>query len=214
MRLGQAYPQPVALADITALPFARDAFDRILLSEVLEHLPDDVAALRQLGRVLAPGGILALSVPCVTFPFWWDPISVMRSWLGLPPLMQHPWVATIWSHHERLYTPDQLQSVLLAAGFTVEQMVLQTRATVPFAHFIVYSIGKPLLDRGFLPRSWRGYADRRFGADNDGRWWHPFNLVRRFFLLCDAANEAGIDQRGPAVTIVAKARLPQAEAPL
>jgi hypothetical protein len=163
---------------------------------------------------MTPGGILALSVPCARYPFWWDPISRVRTLLGLDPLTNHPWIATIWSNHVRLYTPTQLLGVLEAAGLCVEEIEMQTRATVPFAHFIVYSIGKPLLDRHLLPPSWRGYADRRRGSDNDGRWWHPFNLVRRVFLWIDAANDAGIDQRGPAVTIVAKARKPYADAPL
>jgi len=213
-RLREAQPQPVLLADLAALPFGAATFDRILFSEVLEHIQADDEALHTLYRLLTPGGILAVSVPCAHYPFWWDPISRCREWLGLSPLIDHPWIATIWSNHVRLYTPAQLSELLVSAGFVVEEIELQTRATVPFAHFIVYSIGKPLLDRQLLPERWRAYADRRSGSANDGRWWHPFNLLRRFFLFWDAANQAGIDQRGPAVTIVAKARRPQADAPL
>jgi SAM-dependent methyltransferase len=45
------------------LPFAAHSFDCVIVSEVLEHLHDDDAALRELGRVLRPGGLLAVSVP-------------------------------------------------------------------------------------------------------------------------------------------------------
>lgn len=45
------------------LPFATHAFDCVIISEVLEHLRDDDAALRELSRVLRPGGTLAVSVP-------------------------------------------------------------------------------------------------------------------------------------------------------
>ncbi len=213
-RLREAQPQPVLLADLAALPFEAATFDRILFSEVLEHIYADDEALHTLYRLLSPGGILAISVPCAHYPFWWDPISRIRAVLGMPPLRAHPWIATIWSNHVRLYTPAQLSELLVGAGFVVEEIELQTRATVPFAHFIVYSIGKPLLDRQLLPERWRAYADRRSGSANDGRWWHPFNVVRAVFRLWDLRNDARIDQRGPGVIIFAKARKPQAEAPL
>ena len=51
--------------DGTRLPFPDATFDRIICSEVLEHIPDDVAALRELRRVLKPGGTLAATVPAM-----------------------------------------------------------------------------------------------------------------------------------------------------
>jgi SAM-dependent methyltransferase len=49
--------------DGTMLPFADDTFDHIICSEVMEHIPDDAAAARELARVLKPGGTLAVTVP-------------------------------------------------------------------------------------------------------------------------------------------------------
>ncbi len=49
--------------DIAALPFADDAFDLVICSEVLEHVPDHAAAVSELVRVLKPGGDLVVSVP-------------------------------------------------------------------------------------------------------------------------------------------------------
>ena len=49
--------------DALCLPFADDTFDRIICSEVMEHIPDDAAAARELARVLKPGGTLAVTVP-------------------------------------------------------------------------------------------------------------------------------------------------------
>lgn len=53
--------------DVTRLPFPDGSFDRIIASEILEHIDDDVGALRELVRVLRPGGTFAATVPA-TFP--------------------------------------------------------------------------------------------------------------------------------------------------
>jgi SAM-dependent methyltransferase len=49
--------------DALALPFADGAFDRVIASEVLEHIPDDEQAMAELSRVLRPGGSMAVTVP-------------------------------------------------------------------------------------------------------------------------------------------------------
>lgn len=49
--------------DITQLTFADDSFDFIYCSNVLEHVEDDRAAMGELFRVLAPGGIAVIQVP-------------------------------------------------------------------------------------------------------------------------------------------------------
>ena len=45
------------------LPFDDESFDRVIASEVLEHIHDDEAAFAELARVLRPGGRLAVTVP-------------------------------------------------------------------------------------------------------------------------------------------------------
>ena len=49
--------------DALALPFPDDAFDRVIASEILEHIPDDEQAMHELARVLRPGGTMAITVP-------------------------------------------------------------------------------------------------------------------------------------------------------
>ncbi len=51
------------VGSLTQLPFADKTYDLIICSEVIEHIADDSAAVRELGRVLKPGGTLLLSVP-------------------------------------------------------------------------------------------------------------------------------------------------------
>lgn len=61
--------------DIQALGFADGEFDLVVCNHVLEHVPDDAAAVAELARVTAPGGLAVITVPgdwsrraTVTFP--------------------------------------------------------------------------------------------------------------------------------------------------
>ncbi|MBT2231228.1 class I SAM-dependent methyltransferase [Nonomuraea sp. NEAU-A123] len=45
------------------MPFEDGSFDRVIAAEVLEHIPDDMAAMREIFRVLKPGGTAAITVP-------------------------------------------------------------------------------------------------------------------------------------------------------
>jgi SAM-dependent methyltransferase len=53
----------VKQGDALQLPFADDEFDRVVAAEVLEHIHADVDAIKELVRVLRPGGTMAISVP-------------------------------------------------------------------------------------------------------------------------------------------------------
>lgn len=56
-------PIDAVRGDAFALPFADGTFDRIIASEILEHLPTDTVAMDELARVLKPGGTIAITVP-------------------------------------------------------------------------------------------------------------------------------------------------------
>lgn len=53
----------LACANALQLPFADASFDKVICSEVLEHIPDYLSALTEIERILKPGGIAAISVP-------------------------------------------------------------------------------------------------------------------------------------------------------
>jgi SAM-dependent methyltransferase len=88
--------------DALQLPFVDAEFDRVVAAEVLEHIPDDRAAIAELARVLRPGGTMAVTVPR------WLPEKVC-------------WALSDAYHeveggHVRIYTGDELVAKLRDAG--------------------------------------------------------------------------------------------------
>ena len=49
--------------DATRLPFSDASFDRVIASEVFEHIPDDETGYAEVARVTRPGGLVAVTVP-------------------------------------------------------------------------------------------------------------------------------------------------------
>jgi 2-polyprenyl-3-methyl-5-hydroxy-6-metoxy-1,4-benzoquinol methylase len=70
VRAGASRAAVVVFADVTDYPADDNSFDVIFFNHVLEHIPDDVGALRELHRVLAPGGIVILGTPNEGAAFW------------------------------------------------------------------------------------------------------------------------------------------------
>jgi SAM-dependent methyltransferase len=90
----------VRLGAAEALPYDDDQFDLVTALDVVEHLDDDVGALREMWRVIRPGGRLLLFVPA--FMFLW----------GLQDEV---------SNHRRRYRLPELRRAVVAAGFEIER---------------------------------------------------------------------------------------------
>lgn len=97
----------VVQGDATRLPFPDATFDRVITSEVLEHIPNDTGALDEFARVLRPGGTFAATVPT------WYPEKI--NWM-LSDEYHAP--ATVGGH-VRIYSATELRAKLRAAGFTI-----------------------------------------------------------------------------------------------
>ncbi|MCI9342258.1 MAG: methyltransferase domain-containing protein [Lachnospiraceae bacterium] len=62
------------IVDMTDIQFANDQFDLIIACNVLEHIPDEQAAIRELKRVLKPNGVIVLMIPiCFDMDTFEDP---------------------------------------------------------------------------------------------------------------------------------------------
>jgi SAM-dependent methyltransferase len=80
------------------LPFDNETFDGVVLAEVIEHLYDDVRALREIRRVLAPEGRLALTTPIGN---------------DAP------------EYHVRVYTPVTMRRLLQHTGFDTAELLVK-----------------------------------------------------------------------------------------
>lgn len=127
VRGARSHPHPPTVsfevAAAEALPFPDGSFDGVLLNEVLEHVLDEVITLREIARVLRPGGCLVLFGPNRWFPFEGHGarLSEHKSLIPRPvPLM--PWLPSRLTRRfatARNYWPRQLRDLVTDAGLTV-----------------------------------------------------------------------------------------------
>lgn len=98
-------PFVVLEGDLERLPFPDACFDRVLCSEVLEHVPSPERAAAELVRVLKPRGLLAVSVPTPTTE--WVYRYASDDYFNTP------------GGHVRIFTVGRLRRLLAAQGLQV-----------------------------------------------------------------------------------------------
>jgi SAM-dependent methyltransferase len=120
--------------DGTAVPFATGAFQTVVLLDVLEHVQDDEALMKEALRVCAPNGTLWLSVPA-------------RSMRLFPPFLTAP-MHRAWGHVRPGYTREQLRRLLPEGAEIVEwdepayralyfPIVLLSKLAPPVARWVI-----------------------------------------------------------------------------
>ena len=73
----------VHVGDVHALPYDDDTFDVVHAHQVLQHVADPVAALRELARVTRPGGVVAVRDADYAAFAWWPLLPGLDRWLEL-----------------------------------------------------------------------------------------------------------------------------------
>ncbi|QQA44843.1 class I SAM-dependent methyltransferase [Pelagovum pacificum] len=182
------------------LPFDDNSFDVIVMSEVLEHMPDPALGLSEAARVLVPDGLLLATVPHAGYPFAWDPVN----WIGEAVFKRHVSTGTfagIWAGHERLYRPEELHQQVTDAGFDVIEQIAQTRWCLPFVHNLLYGLGKPMIEANLLPDVRRN--ERRRGPSAA-----LIALARTMVDAADRLNGDTVPEGRPALNLCIAARKP------
>jgi len=98
---GRGLADVVQQTDLTRLPFSGDRFDLVTGLDVVEHIEDDRGMMREILRILKPGGAVFLTVPA--YPALWS-------------------VHDESMHHKRRYTRRTMTAALTDAGFRVEHV--------------------------------------------------------------------------------------------
>ncbi|HVS50764.1 MAG TPA: class I SAM-dependent methyltransferase [Opitutaceae bacterium] len=101
-------------ASVTALPFGDGAFDAVVSADVLYHVDDDAAALREFFRVLRPGGVVVLNLPAYRWLWSYHDVAV---------------------HSRRRYDRGEVRAKLRAAGFGAVRATYWN--TLPFPLVVV-----------------------------------------------------------------------------
>lgn len=93
-----------------SLPFADASFDAVAAFDVIEHCEPESVAVRELHRVLRPGGVLVVSVPA----YQW-------AWTG----------HDVANAHHRRYTRTRLVNALTMAGFAIDRTTYAFASVFP-----------------------------------------------------------------------------------
>lgn len=191
---------PLVQGGIGSLPYRDNSFSKIFSTEVLEHVEDDLGALKEIFRILKPGGRLIITVPNHNYPFLWDPLNwILERFFGRH--IESGFWAGIWNMHLRLYYRDEIEALIKRSGFKIRMVEFLTHYCVPFNHIILYGLKKVLLS-GILPENMSNTADK-FSAAKDKQ----SGLIRfgyRLLVMIDKGNDSTFKER-PSVAILVEA---------
>ena len=161
---------PVKQAAAEDLPYNDESFDLVTGFDVIEHLDDDVAGLREMRRVLRPGGRVMVIVPA--FMWLWG-------------------VQDDVSHHRRRYRLPELRQAIERAGLHIERA---SYANITF--FVPTLLGRVFMRlTGLRPASesnvniavLNGVLGRIFGAES---WWlQRMNFPFGVSIVCVARRD-------------------------
>lgn len=208
----------IVKADICNLDFPDNTFNKIVCTEVLEHIDDDEKAVQELYRVLKPGGVLAATVPNKNYPFVWDPLNKVREGLGLGHFdPKNGLWGGIWAYdHKRLYLPEDFRLLFESHKFKVEEIKVLTHYGVPFNHLVLY-IGKQAYTTLPVPDSVK-LSMEKFSWNEEPKQnkktivGNLIDIAFKFFKFVDSFNDREFSLDTSTMAVAAKVKKPYFDA--
>lgn len=186
------------VGDIYKMPFKNGQFNKVICSEVLEHLPDERKGMMEIRRVLAKNGTMYVTVPHWNYPFFWDPVNYILQRVFKTHVKSGFW-AGIWNFHERLYKASELRKLIKDSGFSIERLECLSHFALPFNHHVA-NIGFHLRTSKNLPRNMRATLSK---FEGDKKTW--FSLLLLFINWLDKRNNRKFSEKISTVGIFLKA---------
>jgi SAM-dependent methyltransferase len=144
----------VMYASATELPFLDAAFSTVVSNCVIEHIPDNDAVMREISRVLRPGGVFAATLPSDHFSEFLLGSSLPRR-VGLKSVgdAYEKYFERI-SHHYHVHPPAEWKRRAEAVGLVVEQQAYYVSQAAHHRVDLSHYLGAPNLISKRLMGKW------------------------------------------------------------
>ncbi len=161
----------VMFASATDLPFDDASFNTVVSNCVIEHIPNNAAVLREISRVLRPGGVFATTLPSEHYPDFLLGSTTFRK-MRLPSLGEaYGRFFNRISYHYHVYPPEEWRRRLEAVGFAVEQQTYYFSAAAHRRFDLSHYLGVPSLISKRMVGRWMLFGWQRKAFE---RWLRPY----------------------------------------
>lgn len=165
-RAQQVAPKATLMAgDAQMLPFSEHSFDVVIALDVIEHIPNDVQAVREMYRVLKSGGRLIITVPHYGYTRFVDPANVLYKITGRKEYHRH-------------YTARQLLQLI---GHRPTNLIVEKRGAgvAQVVHIITFPVRKLFKRPTIIDQLVRAIEEMEYTITTGDLGYHLFVAVTK-----------------------------------